>query len=853
MTTNKTIQIPELSLVVLIGATGSGKSSFAAKHFKPTEIVSSDNCRGLVSDDPNNQAASADAFALARYITGLRLKNGLLTVIDATNVQEEARKDWIKLAKEYNCLSIAIILNMPEKVCVERNALRPDRNFGGHVIPQHISQLKRSFKKLKYEGFNQIVELRSPEEVDAVTSITRSLLYNNKKQEIGPFDIIGDIHGCYDELIKLLVKLGYNNYLNSWVHPQGRKVVFAGDLVDRGPKTPEVLKLVMDMTSTGNAYCVAGNHDVKLMRWLSGKNVLAKHGLQASIDQLATETPTFKDEVKKFLDSLISHYVFDNGKLVVAHAGLKENMHGRSSGAVREFCLYGDTTGEIDDFGLPVRLNWAADYKGRAMVVYGHTPVPKAQWLNNTIDIDTGCVFGGSLTALRYPERELVEIKASEVYCEPSKPLIDMEAPKRNLSLQQENDDVLDIADFIGKQIIETRLGNNITIREENAIAALEVMSRFAINPKWLIYLPPTMSPAKTSLLDAYLEYPTEAFDYYKAAGVKRIICEKKHMGSRAIVIVAKNEEVIQKVFGITGEGIGIVYTRTGRAFFNDKETEQAILTRLNNALVNTGFYNNFNTDWVCLDAELMPWSAKAQALLQTQYAAVGSAATHALSEVMVELNNLCKRDTNGEVLLAEFGKRELEAQKFTKAYQQYCWPVNSVDDYKLAPFHILATEGKLWTSENHEWHMEHIKKICDVDTTILLSTPYKVVDLENESNIQDATAWWLSITSEGEEGMVVKPYNFIEKDGKGLIQPAIKIRGKEYLRIIYGPEYTAPKNLNRLKLRSLNAKRGLAMREFALGLEGLQRFIDKEPLRRVHQCVFGVLALESEPIDPRL
>ena len=238
---------------------------------------------------------------------------------------------------------------------------------------------------------------------------------------------------------------------------------------------------------------------------------------------------------------------------------------------------------------------------------------------------------------------------------------------------------------------------------------------------------------------------------------------------------------------------------------------------------------------------------------MQTQYAAVGSAATHALSEVMVELNNLCKRDTNGEVLLAEFGKRELEAQKFTKAYQQYCWPVNSVDDYKLAPFHILATEGKLWTSENHEWHMEHIKKICDVDTTILLSTPYKVVDLENESNIQDATAWWLSITSEGEEGMVVKPYNFIEKDGKGLIQPAIKIRGKEYLRIIYGPEYTAPKNLNRLKLRSLNAKRGLAMREFALGLEGLQRFIDKEPLRRVHQCVFGVLALESEPIDPRL
>ena len=853
MSTNKTIQIPELSLVVLIGATGSGKSSFAKRHFKATEIVSSDGCRGMVSDDENNQAASADAFALARYITGLRLKNGLVTVIDATNVQEEARKDWIKLAKEYHCLPVAIILNMPEKVCAQRNALRPDRNFGAHVIPQHISQLKRSFKKLKYEGFRHIIELRSPEEVDAITGIVRDPLYNNKKEETGPLDIIGDVHGCYDELIKLLADLGYINNGETWVHPEGRKAVFAGDLVDRGPKTPEVLKLVMSMTGTGNAYCVPRNHDIKLMRWLSGKNVQAKHGLQESIDQLNFETQEFRDQVKKFLDGLISHYVFDDGKLVVAHAGLKESMQGRGSGAVREFCLYGDTTGEIDEFGLPVRLNWAAEYKGRAMVVYGHTPVPEAQWLNNTIDIDTGCVFGGSLTALRYPERELVAVKAAQVYCEPAKPLDHHQGNRANLTMQQENDNVLDIAEFTGKQIVETRLGNNITIREENAIAALEVMSRFAINPKWLIYLPPTMSPSKTSILDDYLEFPTEAFDYYKTAGIDKVVCQEKHMGSRAVVIVGKNEEAISKAFGIRGEGIGTVYTRTGRAFFNDKATEQALLVRLNAALVASGFYDAFNTDWVCLDTELMPWSAKAQALLQTQYAAVGSAATHALSDVMDALEQLTHRDANGEALLAKYGDRQKEAKQFIAAYQQYCWPVNSLDDYKLAPFHILASEGKLWTSENHEWHMEQIRKICVVDPVMLLATPYKVVELNNETSVEEATEWWLTLTGKGGEGMVVKPYNFIEKDGKGLIQPAIKIRGKEYLRIIYGPEYTATENIVRLKSRGLNAKRGLAMREFALGLEGLQRFTDKEPLRRVHQCVFGVLAMESEPVDPRL
>jgi polynucleotide kinase-phosphatase len=853
MSTNRTLQIPELSLVVLIGATGSGKSSFARKHFKPTEIVSSDTCRGWVSDDENNQAASADAFALARYIAGLRLKNGLLTVIDATNVQEAARKDWINLAREYHCLPVAIILNMPEKVCAQRNASRPDRNFGAHVIPQHISQLKRSFKKLKYEGFRQIIELRTPEEVEAITGFVLDPLYNNRKTEAGPFDIIGDVHGCYDELVGLLAKLGYKDNGLTWVHPEGRKAVFIGDLVDRGPRTPEVLKLVMAMTASGNAYCVPGNHDIKLMRWLNGKNVQARHGLQESIDQLNLETPEFREDVRKFIDTLISHYVFDGGKLVVAHAGLKESMQGRGSGAVREFCLYGETTGEIDEFGLPVRLDWAAEYKGKAMVVYGHTPVPEAQWLNNTIDIDTGCVFGGALTALRYPERELVSVKAAKVYCEPVKPLDHGKAKVSNLTIQQESDNVLDIAEFTGKQIVETRLGNNITIREENAIAALEVMSRFAINPKWLIYLPPTMSPSKTSVLDGYLEFPTEAFEYYKAAGVSRVVCQEKHMGSRAVVIVGKDEDAISRAFGIIGEGIGTIYTRTGRAFFNEKSTEQALLQRVNQALISSGFYEKFNTEWVCLDTELMPWSAKAQALLQTQYASVGSASTHALNDVKAALLQLAERDVNGGALLAEYNTRAQEAEQFISAYRQYCWAVSRIDDYKLAPFHILASDGKLWTNENHEWHMEEIKKICLADPEILTATPYKVVDLDNESSVQDATEWWLSLTGKGGEGMVVKPYNFIEKDGKGLIQPAIKIRGREYLRIIYGPEYTAPENMVRLKQRGLNAKRGLAMREFSLGIEGLQRFTDKEPLRRVHQCVFGVLAMESEPVDPRL
>jgi protein phosphatase len=841
------IHIPELSLVMLIGASSSGKSSFARKHFKQTEVVSSDYCRAIVSDDENSLAASDDAFELARFITAKRLKNGLLTVIDATNVQEESRKDWVKLARQYHVLPVAIVFNMSERICSDRSALRTDRDLAKHVIPQQISQLKRSLKKLRMEGFRTIIEFNSPQDVDALQELIRDPLYNNKKEETGPFDIIGDIHGCYDELTDLLQQLGYKD----GAHPLGRKAVFLGDLVDRGPKTPEVLKLVMSMVNSGNALCVPGNHDVKLLKWLNGKNVNPTHGLQQSIDQLEKETPEFREEAKKFIDKLVSHYVLDGGKLVVAHAGIREEMQGRGSGAIREFCLYGETTGETDEFGFPVRYNWAAEYKGKAMVIYGHTPVPQAQWLNKTIDIDTGCVFGGKLTALRYPEKELVSVPALQTYCEPVRPLHYVAG--ETINLQQEYDDILDISDFTGKHIIPTRFGHNVTIREENAITALEAMSRFAINPKWLIYLPPTMSPVETSKLDDYLEYPTEAFSYFLEAGVDKVICEEKHMGSRTVVIVGRDEAAIQEAFGITNEGIGVVYTRTGRSYFNERETEQAFLQKLNIALEQSGFYEEFQTNWVCFDAELMPWNAKAQSLLEKQYGAVGAAAGNALKSVIEHLQQAVAINQDATALLNKYCTKQEQVTQYIRSYQQYCWTVNSLDDYKLAPFHILATAGKTWTDQHHEWHMEQIKKICDADPGMLMATPYKVVDLQDDSSVQIAVDWWLSLTGKGGEGMVVKPYGFIHVNDTKMTQPAVKVRGREYLRIIYGPEYTSSENISRLKSRGLSAKRSLALREFALGIEGLHRFANNEPLRKIHECVFGVLSLESEPVDPRL
>ncbi len=852
------IEIPEFALVALIGATSSGKSTFAKKHFLPTEILSSDFFRGMVSDDENNQKVSREAFDLLFYAANKRLDLMRTTVIDATNVQPAARKQIVDLAREQNVHSVAIVLNIPERELQARNAARPDRGYPEHVIRKHTSDLRRSIKNLKREGFRFVYILNSQQEIDDV-EIVRTKMWNNKKEEHGPFDVIGDVHGCFDELVMLLKKLGYKEDEEAgMLHPDGRKPVFLGDLCDRGPKNVEVLRLVMEMVKSGNALAVPGNHDVKLVKYLLGKNVQLTHGLDKTVDELSKEDETFRNDVKEFLDGLVSHYVLDDGKLVVSHAGLKEEYIGRGSMKVRDFCLYGEATGEIDEYGLPVRLNWASDYRGKATVIYGHIPQLEVQAMNGTYCIDTGCVFGGKLTAYRYPERELVDVDALAQYYAPVKPLSPTQAT---------TDDMLTVGDVQGRLYLNTELMPSITVQENNAAAALEIMSRFAADPHWLIYLPPTMSPCETSPIDNYLEHPLEAFAYYRNRGVQNVVCEKKHMGSRAVIVLCHTEEAARKRFGVNDGSKGIIYTRTGRHFFDDADIESEVLSRLDKVLTKTNFWSDFATDWVCLDSELMPWSEKAQTLLSRQYAPVGRAGRESIAAAISALEETCKRPnrpfevdalTSGQnvdplELLERFKEKQQSINGYIEAYREYCWKVSSVDDLKIAPFHLLACEGNVFSREKHVWHMEKIRQYCTGIDPIFMATEYICVDTADESSVNAGVDWWMKLTGSGGEGMVVKPETFVARRQTEVLQPAVKCRGPEYLRIIYGPEYLMPEHLTRLKKRSLSRKRSLAIREFSLGMESLTRFVNKEPLYRVHECVFGVLAFESEPVDPRL
>ena len=833
------LSIPDLSLVVLIGVSSSGKSTFAREHFLSTEVLSADFFRGMVADDENSLEATDDAFAALHFVAARRLARGLLTVVDATNVQPEARKPLVELAKRYHAQPVAIVFDLPQAICKERAAVRTDRDLPPHVIPRQHRQLRRSLKGLKREGFRRSFALRSPEAVARV-EVVREKLWPDRREERGPFDIIGDVHGCRAELEALLDQLGYRISREKVEPPPGRKAVFVGDLVDRGPDAPGVLALVMCMVESGAALCVPGNHDARLVRALQGRKVQRTHGLAETLAQLDDETAEFKKKVETFLGDLVSHYVLDEGALVVAHAGMKEEMAGRASGAVRSFALYGDVTGEKDEFGLPVRRDWAAEYRGRARVVYGHTPVAQPEWVNNAINIDTGCVFGGALTAVRYPELELVSVPAKAQYAEPVRPL----------AVQQKRDDVLDLEDVAGERRVETRLMGRVTVHEERAAAALEVMSRFAVDHQWLVYLPPTMAPPQTSARPDLLEHPDEVLAYYRRCGVRELVCEEKQMGSRAVLIVCRDPKTAQRRFGVEDGSAGICYTRTGRRFFMDTDLEAGVLDHVRQALERSELWDALATDWAILDAEIMPWSAKAQQLLEDQYAAVGAAARMSLAASVGALEQAAARGMDVDALLSRCRGRAESVAHYAAAYRPYCWPVGALKDLKVAPFHLLATEGQVHVNQTHAWHLETLDQLCAAEPELLCAIDRRRVVLDNEQSCAELVRWWEELTASGGEGFVAKPLDFVCTGRRGLVQPALKCRGREYLRLIYGPEYT--ERIELLRRRNLKGKQALALREFALGVEGLERFVAGQPLHRVHECVFGVLALESEPVDPR-
>ncbi|MDQ0269625.1 polynucleotide kinase-phosphatase [Cytobacillus purgationiresistens] len=863
------ITLPYTGIVLVIGPSGSGKTTLLTKLveegiIESTEITSSDAYRLAVGDTdfiswnqhPPDEAdvlfhqyknLAEEAFRMMDANIEARCRLNKTTFVDATHLQGEERNKYINLGHKYHLPVTAIVMDAKEETVLQRDLLRKQPR-GKRRIKQQFQTFKKERKSLKKEGFSRVYFINEQEAENLQMSRNNHPLLI----ETGPgIDIIGDVHGCFAELMLLLEKLGYEkNDEGFYVHPFGRKFLSLGDIMSRGPSSLKTIQFFIKHVQNGFAYMIDSNHGWKIARWLDGRDVSLKHGDEktaeeinrwlAELDEIHRESE--KTKMREFLLNVPSHYiVIKNGipVLVCTHAGIKDEFIGKQSKVISDFCRFGDTDG-FDENNQPIRKDWFTHHRNGQLIVWGHDPKPQPLLVNNTINIDQGVVFGGKLTAYRFPEKTFTSIHALEDYAgEDQNPLIEWKAKRL---------DPPNIGNFIDGFKVLTENHGEVRIHADYVKPAIDLISTSTIPIEQLVYLPPTMSPVPiASKLEDYLEHPKEAIDYYRANGIPSLIAEKKHMGSRAVIFLFRNKEEGRKYTGI--ESLGTIYTRTGRRFF-DKGTEENIVKQLNHDLHASNYFNQYGTDFVLLDAEIMPWNLKAKDLIKNQYEYV---AHHALLDremLQKKLSSALEYNSELQLWSKENEIKLSNARTFEQVFQKYCWEVKDTNSIQIAPFHILAHSHETLFHKSHQWHMEMNQQLASL-SDLFVKTEYKLID--NESTEEEVIRWWEEMTRDGHEGIVIKPSDYIAKNKNKLIQPAIKVRGRKYLHIIYGMDYLLPENLQRLKERNTGKKQKLALNEFSLGIEGLNRFIAGESIERVHECVLGVLAMESDRIDPRL
>ncbi|MFJ7753650.1 polynucleotide kinase-phosphatase [Peribacillus muralis] len=861
------IVLPYAGIVLLIGPSNSGKSTFLKsmiekEEIAPSEVIGSDDFRIMVSDIEfidwrdrakdeadslmdEYQAISGEAFSVMDAVIEARCRLNKLTMLDATNLHPDDRKRYIAIAKKHHVPIQAIVLDIPEEILLARDEGR-EHPRGKRRIKQQCQTFKREKRNLKKEDFSSIYTIKEAENLE----VSRNT--NPLEKDIGyGIDIIGDIHGCHEELILLLEKLGYQkNQEGLYLHPEGRKFVSVGDVMSRGPESLKTMLFFHEHVQKAAAYMIDSNHGWKIARWLDGRNVTLNHGDEKVEEDFkryeeehgSEKTAEAKQALKEFLLQAPSHYVFTkNGvqTVICVHAGIRDGFIGKQSDAVSDFCRYGDTDG-FDERGKPVRKDWHISHKKSTLIIWGHDPKPQPLLINNTINIDQGAVFGGELTAFRYPERQVISVKASQNHSgDDENPLKEWERNRLNPP---------NIGTFINGYSVLTEKMGEIKVQQDIVKSAIDKLSHHTIPIEQLIYIPPTMSPTPSPSSAAhYLEHPREAIDYYRSNGIQTMIAEKKHMGSRAILFLFRDMEASKTYTGF--ESLGVIHTRTGRRFF-DVETEERLVLRINQDLRESGYFEKYDTDYVLLDAEIMPWNLKAKELISRQYAHVSENAIldRTMLKDKLEMAALDNADIQG--WLKEYELKLENAHTFKEVFQKYCWDIEDMDSIQIAPFHVLAHSGQAFFDKPHTWHMERNREFATC-SSLFVQTEYKVIT--DEASEEEVISWWEEITTEGHEGIVIKPEFFIARNKGKLLQPAIKVRGRKYLNIIYGMDYLLPANLERLKNRNTGKKQKLALREFSLGIEGIQRYVKGESIERVHECVLGTLAMESDPVDPRL
>lgn len=821
------IRIPHNALVVLIGPSGAGKSSFSKKYFEDREVISSDSCRrALIGSKSASelQTVSSGAFTLFYGWVRARLRHNLLVVADSTALKREYRDELAKIAKEEHCPVLYVFFDTPKSKCIENDA---GRDISAQVGPQVI---ERQFRILNQSrGFlnhsDQVYKIKWGEEIEVVRT-QRNLIVES------PFvDVIGDVHGMHHTLIELLEKLGYSKNVvdgkEIYSHPT-RKAVFLGDLIDRGPEPYKCLMLVKNMVEAGTAYLVRSNHDFKIQRYLCGNNVRIRPEFQATLDSFPADAD--KVGIKQFLFKSAPYLIWEheNKKHVFVHAAFKPEYLGKTDREIEDYCIYGPSNGEDPVTGKPDRIDWAITYpKFGPVVVYGHQVIgEKPRIVNNTYGIDTGACFGGYLTAMRLPEMTFEQVKADKAYAQYDE--ISKISGQSSNGTSESN-----APSFIREGVIRLDGHNPIRLGKGLWDAIFKITTR-TISPDKLVWLAPTMSPGPVSEREDLMEDPvtTAKWMMVNSPGAE-IIAQTKHMGSRGTWRCEK-----------VGDSWNIdCWTKNGYEMFDDP-FRYPVYSRMQNAL-NSIAWRLGNPSLMLLDSEVMPWNQHGDAWLERLFMATGAAGAATRGATAGALKR-----AGFEAESKRMNERCLNLIEFGKIADRYCWKVPSSQDIKVAFFDVLLPKVSLT-------HEEKIKLFNEVaheqENSILAPTVYRLI--QKDSDLDALFDFWENATvKQGIEGLVLK-YNNPETWAKYKYpQKQLKVRGSDYLKIIYGPNYRDSDTLKRLKKdRRIDSKMRMAYQETLLGDEALKRFSEGKPFESWHEMVVGILAADHASVDPRL
>jgi polynucleotide kinase-phosphatase len=817
-----TLAVPSAGLVVLVRSDDGLAAEFATRKFDAAEVVAADMICAMIADDSADATTTA-AAEVVDHIVGARLRRGVLTVVDdPACVAAPRRRRLLRLAADHNLPADAVVFALPSAV-------------DGSGPPRARRELERSLRGIGKEGFRRVHYLRTATDVESST-VVREADPSDRRELVGPFDVIGSVQGCADELGTLLAELGWDlerrgERVVDARHPQGRTAVFLGDVVGPGPGSLEALRLVMAMVARGNAVCLCGDREDRLLRALAD-DPAAPDPMDSLAERLRTGSKGFRKSVSSFVRGLAGHYRLDGGRLVVAHAGIDERHIGRSSSAERAVAVYGPDPASVDVAAGPQPHSWATRYRGAATVVYTAGPCDAVDWIGKTVCIETGVDRGGSLTAFRYPEHAVVSVPSAtrDATARPAN------APGR-ASATTSGQWTLRIDDVTGHRAVDTAHAGRVEITGAGAAAALEIVSRVAVDPRWLVFVPPGIAPCSGSDDHALLEHPGRAFDEYRASGVPQLVCEERWRGSRAIAVIANDAECAARRFGVDDGAAGVVYSRIGRRLF----AASTLVDRIRAAA--EPLFTRLQTTWLVLDLELSPPSTGRADGVQRRCAEATAPGLHSLGAALAGLRQAAERGLDVGAVRARTERRLANVAVLNDAGRAF-GERSTREHIRVAPLQILAAEGSvLLSTKSWDWQLAELARF---EGDGVVHPERRVVDVACPTERADAERWWRGLAAAG-RGMVVRPAGLLERGA----QPALAVRGRDQLRLVYGPDYLD--RLDALRTRDLTRKRELAVNEHGLAVEGLQRFVRREPLTRVHEAVVGVLALASEPVDPRL